>query len=81
MCWIASKRRGEVLRIFGAIQKGAHGPLIEAAQARKCVLELPADEGLFNVDGEVVRFVGGKISIDCLPRSWRLFSPRAAVGQ
>lgn len=76
IAFISAKRRGEVVRIFGAIQKGGHGPLVEERQGQQCILELPEDTGLFNVDGEVVRFQGGRIQIDCLPKSFRLFSPR-----
>ena len=72
----APQRRGEVLRIFGGLQTGGHGSLVETLQAKKCVLELPVHEGLFNLDGEVVRFEGGRITIDCVSRAFRLFSPK-----
>ena len=50
--------------------------MVETLQAKKCVLELPVHEGLFNLDGEVVRFEGGRITIDCVSRAFRLFSPK-----
>ena len=75
MAWFSHKRRGAVLRIFGAIQTGAHDSLVETRQAKQCVLELPCQEGLFNLDGEVVRYVGGKITIECVPRAYRLLAP------
>jgi hypothetical protein len=65
---------GEVLRIFDLIKIGAHGSLVEARQAKSCVLELEEQEGLFNVDGEVVRFRGGRIAIDCVPGAFKLFA-------
>lgn len=72
--WISDKRRGEVLRIFDLIKDGRHDSLVESRQGKRCVLHMDEDEGLFNLDGEVVRFKGGKISIDCIPKAFRLFA-------
>ena len=56
MEWISNKRRGEVVRIFDLIKDGRHGSLVQSRQAKKCLLQMEDDEGLFNVDGEVVRY-------------------------
>ena len=74
MEWISDKRRGEVVRIFDLIKDGRHTSLVESCQAKSCVLHMEDDEGLFNLDGEVVRFKGGQIQIECVPASFRLFS-------
>jgi diacylglycerol kinase family enzyme len=74
MEWISNKRRGEVVRIFDLIKDGRHCSLVESRQAKNCVLHLEDDEGLFNVDGEVVRYRGGQITIECTPGVFRLFA-------
>jgi diacylglycerol kinase (ATP) len=74
MEWISNKRRGEVVRIFDLIKDGRHGSLVESRQAKKCVLHMEDDEGLFNVDGEVVRYRGGQVHIECTPGAFRLFA-------
>ena len=74
MEWISNKRRGEVMRIFDLIKDGRHDSLVESRQAKSCVLHMEEDEGLFNVDGEVVRFTGGRISIECTPGAFQLFA-------
>ncbi len=61
-----------------AIKLGSHLPLVESGQAKKCVLEMQDDEGLFNVDGEPVRYRGGRITVECVPKAFRQFVPVGA---
>ena len=49
--------------------------LFQERQGTQCTLEFPDHEGLFNVDGEVIRYQGGRVTIDCLPKSFRIFAP------
>ena len=51
---------------------------MNSLQAKNCVLEMPQAEGLFGVDGEPVRYRGGRITVECVPRAFRQFVPVAA---
>ena len=47
-------------------------------QAKHCVFEMPQAEGLFGVDGESVRYRGGRITVECVPKAFRQFVPVGA---
>ena len=51
---------------------------MNSLQAKNCVLEMPQAEGLFGMDGEPVRYRGGRITVECVPRAFRQFVPVAA---
>ena len=61
-----------------AIKLGSHLPLVNSLQAQNCVLEMPQAEGLFGVDGESVRYRGGRITVECVPKAFRQFVPVGA---
>ena len=41
----------------------------------EALFEFPSNEGLVNIDGEVMRYQGGKVKVECIPKVVRFFAP------
>lgn len=69
--------RAELLRVFKGVQEGGwHKHITPYLQGREALFEFPTDEGVINLDGEVVRFEGGQVKVECVRDVVRLFAPQ-----
>eukprot|EP00041_Stephanoeca_diplocostata_P013439 m.235474 g.235474 ORF g.235474 m.235474 type:complete len:231 (+) comp19339_c0_seq1:1555-2247(+) len=75
--YINRTTRAKLVRMFNGVKTGGkHVQLTPVVQGKEAVLRFPTEEGLFNIDGQVCRYEGGKISVQCKPNAIRFFSPK-----
>ena len=72
--------RGENIRAFLNVKTGAAIHLIDSLQCRKAEMLMPESPGIFNVDGEVVKYTRDDILLEVVPKAYRMLvpPPRAA---
>ena len=67
--------RGENIRAFLHVKTGAAIHLIDSMQCRKAEMLMPESPGIFNVDGEVVKYTREDILLEVVPKAYRMLVP------
>lgn len=66
-----------LIQIFNGVKGGGWNKHVTPYfRGKEALFEFPTHEGLVNIDGEVMRYEGGKVKVECVPKVVRFFAPQ-----
>lgn len=66
-----------LIQVFNGVKGGGWNKHVTPYyRGKEALFEFPTHEGLVNIDGETVRYEGGKVKVECIPKVVRIFAPK-----